>query len=180
MENKTEITCEAVIAMQKTMLKRTQWIRYILAALLLLNAGWQLYWTLTHALNLANNKENSIAFLFCIFIAILLLCTPYFIKKRTQKQFEKQFAVHTAPLINHYFFESDGLRIKDGGVENGRELLLPYENITRFLQDKTYYFLYIKSMNSTYILKKDAFFPNDEVQVMACLQEKLANCKGIR
>ena len=78
------------------------------------------------------------------------------------------------------YFQPQMLKIRDEGIPDGRDLQLPYTDITRFLQDDTYFFLYVKSTNSTYILKRNAFQPNDDVQVMACLQEKLAHCKGIR
>ena len=78
------------------------------------------------------------------------------------------------------YFQPQMLKIRDEGIPDGRDLQLPYSDITRFLQDDIYFFLYVKSTNSTYILKRNAFQPNNDVQVMACLQEKLAHCKGIR
>ena len=105
---------------------------------------------------------------------------PIWSNKKVLKQVTQQLCNSSAPLINHYYFQPQMLKIRDEGIPDGRDLQLPYTDITRFLQDDTYFFLYVKSTNSTYILKRNAFQPNDDVQVMACLQEKLAHCKGIR
>lgn len=181
LENKTEINLQAAMALQKAIMKRTNWQRYLLAAVFLLNAGIQIFWMVfDDMLSLENIRENGFAILVLLVLAALILLMPYFLKRRMKRQLEQQLAMNRVPIINHYFFQPDGMLVKDDGVENGRELLLPYEKITRFLQDETYYFLYVKSMNNAYILKRDAFIPNDNVQVMACLQEKLAHCKGIR
>ncbi len=180
LENKTEINLQAAMALQKALMKRTNWLRYLLAAVFLLNAGIQIFWTFFHTLSLENVRENGFAILVLLVLAVLMFLMPHILKWRMKKRLGQQLAMQPAPLVNHYFFQPDGMLVKDDGVENGRELLLPYEKITRFLQDETYYFLYIKSMNRAYILKQDAFIPSDNVQVMACLQEKLAHCKGIR
>lgn len=182
LENKTEINLQAAMALQKVMMKRSNWLRYILAVILILNTGFQIVWSICNRTRIGSEtlKQNSMVAFFCLILAILLLLMPCMMKKRVKRQLEQQLAMNRAPLVNHYLFQPDGLLVKDDGVENGQELLLPYEKITRFLQDETYYFLYVKSMNSAYILKQDAFIPNDNVQAMACLQEKLAHCKGIR
>lgn len=182
LENKTEINLQAAMALQKAMMKRSNWLRYILAVILMLNAVFQIVWSICNRTRIGReiSKENSIVAFFCLVLAILLLMMPCMMKRRVKRQLEQQLSMNCIPIINHYFFQPDGMLVKDDGVENGRELLLPYERITRFLQDETYYFLYVKSMNSAYILKQDAFIPNDSVRVMACLQEKLAHCKGIR
>lgn len=142
LENKTEVTVPAVMAMQKAMNRQGQLARYLIAGFLLIMPIWS--------------------------------------NKKVLKQVTQQLCNSSAPLINHYYFQPQMLKIRDEGIPDGRDLQLPYSDITRFLQDDTYFFLYVKSTNSTYILKRNAFQPNDDVQVMACLQEKLAHCKGIR
>lgn len=182
LENKTEINLQAVMALQKVMMQRSNWLRYILAVILILNMVVQIVWSICNRTRIGREtcKQNSMVAFFCLILAVLLLLMPYMMKKRVKRQLEQQLAMNHAPLVNHYLFQPDGLLVKEDGVENGQELLLPYEKITRFLQNETYCFLYVRSMNSAYILKQDAFVPNDTVQVMACLQEKLAHCKGIR
>ena len=148
LENKTEVTVPAVMAMQKAMNRQGQLARYLI--------------------------------LFCALVAGFLLIMPIWSNKKVLKQVTQQLCNSSAPLINHYYFQPQMLKIRDEGIPDGRDLQLPYTDITRFLQDDTYFFLYVKSTNSTYILKRNAFQPNDDVQVMSCLQEKLAHCKGIR
>ena len=164
LENKTEVTVPAVMAMQKAMNRQGQLARYLIAGLFLLGAIWQIGYLMILGTWI---QSYFYGILFCALVAGFLLIT-------------QQLCNSSAPLINHYYFQPQMLKIRDEGIPDGRDLQLPYSDITRFLQDDTYFFLYVKSTNSTYILKRNAFQPNDDVQVMACLQEKLAHCKGIR
>ena len=177
LENKTEVTVPAVMAMQKAMNKHGQLARYLIAGLFLLGAIWQIGY-----LMILGTWIHSYFYgiLFCALVAGFLLIMPIWSNKKVLKQVTQQLCNSSAPLINHYYFQPQMLKIRDEGIPDGRDLQLPYSDITRFLQDDTYFFLYVKSTNSTYILKRNAFQPNDDVQVMACLQEKLAHCKGIR
>ncbi len=177
LENKTEITIPAVMAMQKAMTKQGQVARFIIAALFLCGAIWQVGYMIVVGTFF---KSYLYSALFCLLVAAFLLVMPIWTNRKILKQVTQQLCNQAAPLINHYYFQPQTLKIKDEGITDGRELQLPYTDITRFLQDDTYYFFYVKSTNSTYILKRNAFQPNDNVQVMACLQEKLAHCKGIR
>ena len=177
LENKTEVTVPAVMAMQKAMNRQGQLARYLIAGLFLLGAIWQIGYLMILGTWI---QSYFYGILFCALVAGFLLIMPIWSNKKVLKQVTQQLCNSSAPLINHYYFQPQMLKIRDEGNPDGRDLQLPYSDITRFLQDDTYFFLYVKSTNSTYILKRNAFQPNDDVQVMACLQEKLAHCKGIR
>ena len=147
LENKTEVTVPAVMAMQKAMNRQGQLARYLIAGLFLLGAIWQIGYLLVIGTWI---QSYFYGILFCVLVAGFLLIMPIWSNKKVLKQVTQQLCNSSAPLINHYYFQPQMLKIRDEGIPDGRDLQLPYSDITRFLQDDTYFFLYVKS-SSCYV-----------------------------
>lgn len=175
-ENQTKITMEALIAMQKAFSRPMRWVRMVLVVLIGI-------YGMSQFLRLSGDGMDAVSFgilAIYLLLVLLLLLSSVLQTKRSCKAFQKKLAAYEKPAINYYQFQTDGFLAQYGGMEDRQEQFVPYHLVTQFLQDEKYYFLYVKSTNHVYIMKQDTFVPNDPIQVMAYLQEKLAKCKGIR
>ena len=102
LENKTEVTVPAVMAMQKAMNRQGQLARYLIAGLFLLGAIWQIGYLIILGTWI---QSYFYGILFCALVAGFLLIMPIWSNKKVLKQVTQQLCNSSAPLINHYYFQ---------------------------------------------------------------------------
>lgn len=87
LENKTEVTVPAVMAMQKAMNRQGQLARYLIAGLFLLGAIWQIGYLMILGTWI---QSYFYGILFCALVAGFLLIMPIWSNKKVLKQVTQQ------------------------------------------------------------------------------------------
>ena len=107
LENKTEVTVPAVMAMQRAMNRQGQLARYLIAGLFLLGAIWQIGYLMILGTWI---QSYFYGILFCALVAGFLLIMPIWSNKKVLKQVTQQLVctAHQSLLFSAADAENSG------------------------------------------------------------------------